>query len=260
MKTGTIHPSMPNPTSYVKTSDVLARQLSEAMIDHDAFEQKIKPCELRTCRATCCHDGVYLSQEEAQGVRQLLAGYPMEFESFGLDLPEDPIVSTRGGRSLKTATRPAEPGELAEDYPDHFPKTRCVFLDRQGRCGIQCLSMKLGHEPWFDKPLTCWIHPIVILPAGRDRSRPVLTLVNPVNDPQRAEGYPGFASCTHCGRPDDSGVPARQALAAELDMLGRVSGRDILGELNADSWHEGQEVSPDSGSCSDTSSDRVRRI
>ena len=62
----------------------------------------------------------------------------------------------------------------------------------------------------------------------------MVTLVTPENDPQRGEGYPGFASCTHCGRPDDDGKKARQVLAAELEMLGEVSGRDILGELNAD--------------------------
>lgn len=225
---------MKNLTDYPETAAYLAEQLRDAMLDHDAFEQKIRPCELERCRATCCYDGVYLSEEESLGVQQLLTDYPAEFDSYGLTLPSDPIISTRGGRALKTATRVAEEGELAEDFPDHFPKTRCVFLDRQGRCGIQCLSMELGRKPWFDKPLTCWIHPIVILPTGRARPRPIVTLVSPENDPQKADGYPGFASCTHCGRPDSSGVPAREVLASELNMLGLVSGRDILGELNAE--------------------------
>jgi Fe-S-cluster containining protein len=219
------------PTAYQKTAGLLREQLREAVIDHVAFEQKIQTCELSNCRATCCHDGVYLSEEEAVGVRDLIDENP----DLASKLPTEPIIETRGGKSQKTATREAEPGELAEDYPEHFPKTRCVFLDREGRCKIQMLSVEQGRHPWFNKPLTCWIHPLVILPANRERSRPVLTLVSPENDPQKSDRYPGFASCTHCGRPDEGGKKARQVLAAELEMLGLVSGRDILGELNAES-------------------------
>ncbi|BDS08638.1 hypothetical protein NT6N_36780 [Oceaniferula spumae] len=222
-------------TAYQKTAEVLREQVREALLDHDAFEQMVRPCELSLCRATCCHDGVYLSQEEAGGIKALLAENADAFATYGLTLPEEPIASAREGRSLKTATREADEGELAVDFPSHFPKTRCVFLDRQGRCGIQRLSMEQGREPWFDKPLTCWIHPIVIQSANRERSRPLVTLVSPDNDPQKADGYPGFASCTHCGRPDKSGRPAREVLAAELEMLGQVAGRDLLAELNADS-------------------------
>ena len=224
-------------TVYQKTAEVLREQVREALLDHDAFEQKVRACELERCRATCCHDGVYLSQEEAEGVKKLLAENAEQFASYGLTLPEDPIMETRGGKSLKTAIREAEPDELADDFPKHFPKTRCVFLDQQGRCGIQRLSMGQGREPWFDKPLTCWIHPIVILPVSEERSRPLVTLVSPENDPQKTQGYPGFASCTHCGRPDEGGKKARQVLAAELEMLGEIAGRDILGELNAETLY-----------------------
>lgn len=221
-------------TAYPKTAGLVAEQLREARLDHEAFEQKIKPCELAKCRATCCYDGVYLSEEESDGIKKLLLEHWGKFLEYGLSLPEEPIISSRGGRSLKTATRDAEAGELADDFPQHFSKTRCVFLDRHGRCGIQMLSVELGREPWFDKPLTCWIHPIVILPSGRGRSRPEVTLVTPETDPQKAAGYPGFGSCTHCGRPDNSGVAAREALAPELKMLSLISGRDLLAELNAE--------------------------
>lgn len=221
-------------TAYEKTVKMLAQQVREALVDHSAFETKVKACELARCRATCCHDGVYLSAEEAEGVRDLVKKHHEKLLSYGLTLPSEPIASVRGGRSMKTVTRQADEGELAEDYPAHFPKTRCVFLDREGRCGIQRLSMDLGHEAWFDKPLTCWIHPVVILPENRERSRPVITVVSPENDPQKADGYPGFASCTHCGRPDSSGEPASRVLAAELEMLSKVSGRNLLSELNAE--------------------------
>lgn len=221
------------PTMHVETARFLATQVREAELDHVAFDQKIKACELAKCRATCCHDGVYLSKEEAASIADIVESHGEQLTEYDLSLPDQPIITAKGGSSLKTATRQAEVGELADDYPAHFPKTRCVFLDRQGRCGIQRLSMEQGREAWFDKPLTCWIHPIVILPATRERSRPVVTLVSPNNDPQKTDGYPGFASCTHCGRPDEDGKKARQVLTAELEMLGRISGRDILRELNA---------------------------
>ncbi|MBT8044160.1 MAG: DUF3109 family protein [Verrucomicrobiae bacterium] len=221
-------------TAYQRTAEVLRDQLREALIDHESFDQKVKACELERCRATCCHDGVYLSDEEAEGVRAMVNEHAEQLAGYGLTLPDDPVVETRGGRSVKTATRNADQGELADDFPEHFPKTRCVFLDREGRCGIQRLSVEQGRHQWFDKPLTCWIHPILIMLANRHRARPLLTLVSPENDPQKREGYPGFSSCTHCGRPDADGKKARQVLAAELEMLGRLSGRDILGELNAE--------------------------
>lgn len=221
-------------TAYRKAAEALRAQVREAELDHGAFEKKVRPCELSRCRATCCHDGVYLSREEAEGIAGLLACHADVMAGYGLDLPDDPIVSVRGGKARKTATRPAADGELADDFPSHFPKTRCVFLDRSGRCGIQRLSVEQGRGEWYDKPLTCWIHPIVILAAGRGRMRPVITLATPEHDPQKAEGYPGFASCTHCGRPDEGGLPARRVLERELEMLGRLSGRDLLGELNAE--------------------------
>ena len=224
-------------TAYSETAKILAEQLHEALIDHEAFEKKVKACDLTVCRATCCHDGVYLSDEEAEGLQNFMDVHGDQLTEYGLSLPDEPVIKVRGGSSLKTAIREAEEGELANDYPKHFPKTRCVFLDREGRCGIQRLSMErgaAGTDAWFDKPLTCWIHPIVILPANAERSRPLVTLVSAQDDPQKAEGYPGFVSCTHCGRADDGGKKARQVLAAELEMLGQIAGRDILGELNAE--------------------------
>ena len=55
-------------TAYEKTAQIVAAQLREAVIDYEAFETELRPCELDRCRATCCHDGVYLSQEEAEGL------------------------------------------------------------------------------------------------------------------------------------------------------------------------------------------------
>lgn len=219
-------------THYQQTAELLASQVRDALVDHEAFEMKLRPCTLERCSATCCYDGVYLSEEEALVVSWLGDQFRGEFEAYGLNLPEKTVVPARGGRALKTAVRPAEAGELASDFPHHFENTRCVFLDSIGRCGLQRLSMERELGDWFLKPLTCWIHPIVILPESRERSRPLITLVNRQNDPQKAAGYPGFASCTHCGREEAGGTVAWQVLEKELRMLGVISGRDIFHELS----------------------------
>lgn len=220
-------------TRYTKTAAGLVEQLRDAMLDHQAFETLLKPCSLERCKATCCYDGVYLSEEEAEGVQRLVKENSGRFAEYGLNLPENVVVSARGGNARKTATRLAQQGELAEDFPAHFAKTRCVFLDRVGRCGIQRMNMEDSQHPWRDKPLTCWIHPIVILPANRERPRSLITLVTAENDPQKTQDYEGFASCTHCGRAETQGAPASVVLEAELKAIGDLAGRDFLAELNA---------------------------
>ena len=53
-------------TIFSETFKGLASALAEAAVDHDAFEKPLPVCELAKCRATCCHDGVILSAEEAR--------------------------------------------------------------------------------------------------------------------------------------------------------------------------------------------------
>lgn len=219
-------------TAFPETVKILARQIREARLDHAAFDTLIRPCEMSRCKATCCHDGVHLSEEEAGHIESVVRLNKDQLVSYGLELPDTVIIPVKKG--VKTAVRVAQVDELALDYPTHFPKTRCVFLDSHGYCGLQKLSMEAGSDAWLHKPLTCWMHPLVLIPAGKWEQRPVLTLVNTVNDPQKTRDYPGYASCTHCGRADDTGILAWQALKAELIRLGELCGRDIFGELSAE--------------------------
>ncbi|GAA5495061.1 hypothetical protein Rhal01_01231 [Rubritalea halochordaticola] len=216
---------------YKDTARIVGDQVRRADVDHEAFSMLIKPCELSRCKATCCYDGVYLGLEEARIIYQLVDAARPRFEGYGLDLPQDVLMSARDGRAIKTMVREAKPGELAKDFPKHFEKTRCVFLDDLGRCGLQRMSMEDELGDWYLKPLTCWIHPIVILPPMNEREVPLVTLVNRDNDPQKKEGYPGYGSCTHCGREDKKGMPAYQVLEAEIKALGKLAGRDIHGEI-----------------------------
>lgn len=219
-------------TAHSQTAALVRDLVCEASLDHAAFESTIKPCKLSTCRATCCHDGVSLSDEEKNNIDSLLKSSPEEFTDILSGRQNGELFEIMPSGGWKTSTRPALPSETAVDYPGHFPRTRCVFLDSQHRCTIQRFSMKNDHPQWFHKPLTCWIHPILIK-SGLHDSRPTITLLSPADDPQQRPDYPGFASCTHCGRPDNDGIRAHRALAPELKMLGEIAGRDLLSELQA---------------------------
>lgn len=214
-------------TSFPETVKILAAQITEARVDHKAFETLLRPCEMSRCKATCCYDGVHVSGEEAEYIQKIVRGGLQNL----LDADEV-IVKTDKGQ--KTATRSAEEGELADDFPSHFSKTRCVFLDKEGYCGLQKKAIEEGSDPWLHKPLTCWMQPLVIIPAGKWEERPVLTIVNAQNDPQKSGDYAGYASCTHCGREDAAGKPAWQVLEAEVKRLGELCGRDIYAELSAE--------------------------
>ncbi len=210
-------------SAYDETLAVLRLQLVDAMLDHEAFERPMQACQLSRCRATCCHDGAVLSAEEAAVIALLPGRHPALFASSAAgDVP--PIEHSPP--VIQTATRPARREELADDFPGHFPRTRCVFLQPDHRCTLQVLSASLGHHPWFYKPVSCWMHPVLLLAPGR-AGRARLTLRGPDDDETR------FATCTPCGSVQAGGPPAREVLAPELEALSQIAGRDFLGELNA---------------------------
>lgn len=226
--------------AFPDTVAILAQQIREARVDHAAFETLLRPCEISRCKATCCHDGVHLSDEEAGYVEELVRSKRDDLKLLGFDIPDRVIIDSPERKGRKTAVREAREGELADDFPAHFPKTRCVMLDERGYCSLQSLAMNEGVHPWSYKPLTCWMHPLVLIPTGKWEDRPVLTLVNAENDPQRRDGYAGYGSCTHCGREEEGGSPAWQVLEKELKMLGEICGRDVYAELSASEvdWYD----------------------
>lgn len=196
-------------THYHRTARELSRLLDEAAVDHIAFERPMKLCRLTRCRATCCHDGVILSDEEAEFLGAASGG----------------VVKDRSGK-WRTRTREAAADELGDDFPGHFPRTRCVFLDDEHRCQWQLRSVEEGRPAWFYKPFSCWMHPLVL---ERRKGRVVLTILSSTEDQAR------FASVTPCGREEVRGVAAWECLRSELEMLQAISGRDFYGELNAPS-------------------------
>lgn len=220
-------------TAYGGTAAELRERLQEAAVDHDSFERQISLCDLASCRATCCHDGVFLSEEEAEMMREMMAEHGDRFSGYGVEVSSSAVVSDEHGVH-RTATRPSEGEERASDFPAHFLKTRCVFLDDQHRCTWQRLAGDLGKPAWFFKPIGCWLHPLTLRPVNRVGGRPVLRLPGVEDDPLAGEGYPGFASCTPCGRVCDAGRPASEVLRPELEALSEIGGRDFVGEVEAE--------------------------
>ena len=203
----------------------LARQLREARLDHSAFDTPLRACDLAHCKAACCHDGVVLQPEEVDRIAEILG------DLLQLGFSGDTWLREHQG-CLKTATRSAASHELAKDFPVHFKRTRCVFLDPEHRCLLQRLSIAQGRHEWIHKPLGCWMHPVALLPGSVGGERPVLTLRTHENS---SGPMTDFAACTHCGREDPSGEPAWRVLTKELAMLSEISGRDFVAELSAPS-------------------------
>jgi len=231
-------------TAYSETAASLRDLVRQLEIDFAALNRKLSRCDVTVCHGVCCHDGVYLGDDEAALIPELVAAYSEEFENFGLELPEAVVVpgGWRGQFSgPKTATRPEPMKALVADYPAHFPETMCVFLGHDGRCGLQQLAGRLGHHPWHFKPATCWLHPLAIV-TRRDAG-PLLTVHDRSTDPQTFPDYDGFASQTHCGRIDDCSDPAFEILADELTMLGRLGGRDLLGEIRSNLLESADQLS-----------------
>ncbi|BCU76739.1 hypothetical protein [Luteolibacter sp. LG18] len=214
--------------AFTSLQQELARQVREARVDHEAFAMPLKICELAECRATCCHDGVFLEPEEREIIGEVIGSHADQLARYGWEAPE--IFQRLPDGRWKSVTLPDDAPAAA--FPAHFPKTRCVFLDAEHRCVLQRLAMDEGRHPWFWKPVSCWMHPVILKP-GRRGERPVLTLATPDHDPAAHPGYPGFSAFTPCGMSCGGGPPARQTLRAELELLGELADREVTGELDA---------------------------
>lgn len=220
---------------YQDTQTYLKRILPEVVLDHAAFELPLKLCDLTKCRATCCHDGVRLSQRDANLISDLVEKNAAIFQSYGLQTDDKLVEKTNSG--YKTKSRKAGEDELAVDFPQHFPQTRCVFLDDNHQCMLQKLAMGEQKHPWYYKPHTCWMHPLLV---ENENDVKKITVVQKEDDPQKRDGYLGYGAYTHCGREETNGQAAKTVLQAELKALGEIANRDFLLELNAEQvdWYE----------------------
>ena len=202
-------------------------------LDVGSFMRPLSRCDLSKCGGMCCHDGVYLRAVEKEFLQRVIEERSTELTDLGLDSSAEMIAegTFRGKVGPKTAASPTRRWASIEQYPDHFPRTACVFLQQDHSCALQIMAKEEGLHPWAWKPLTCWLHPMALVPVGNRRC---LTLPSKDDDPQAADDYPGFASFTLCGQCSVSdSKPAYEVLREELDYLKSITGRDFYGELRS---------------------------
>src|SRR5581483_10295109 len=142
-------------TAFPRTEASLRDQLAGAPVHVESLRRPLVSCDLALCKGMCCHDGVYLGDDEAEVLADLAERETDFFRDLGLRLPDSVIV--KGSffglvEGPKTATVPhAWRGRVA-DYPAHFSDTACCFLLEDGRCSLQVLSEARGKHRWFYKP------------------------------------------------------------------------------------------------------------
>jgi hypothetical protein len=214
-------------TAFKNSQQSLRNKLATAKINRKEFQRRLKGCSLSTCLGTCCYDGASVDDETAKIVQQLADDRRSDFTAMGLNLPETVIESSEwnGVVGKKTKSRPFQRPSI-NDYPAHFNKTACVFLLKDGRCGLQILSEADGKHRWYYKPFTCWLHPIKL-------SKDAIRLYDETSDPNILPKYPGFVIRAFCGRTEECGRPAAEVLAEELDFLGKLLDRDLLSEVQS---------------------------
>ena len=152
--------------AFPESRETLADTVSGMSLDIAALSRPLRRCNLTACGGTCCHDGVYLSSEEARVVRDVVGEKRVGLEALGAELPKQVVVYGKwrdAASGPKTATKPASMRAKVVDYPEHFPETSCVFLLDDARCALQVMATKEDKHPWSYKPLTCWLPLVVVV-------------------------------------------------------------------------------------------------
>lgn len=220
-------PGAPAPITAFPCSEEGVRQThGEMPVDAQSFTRKISQC--KNCRGMCCYHGAHLNDEQAEVVRELAKSEREFFASMQIELPEEVVVDGywRGEPSgLKTAVKQWDNREQVPGYPEHWDNTACVFLNPDGYCGLQALSVERGKHPWFYKPFPCWLHPLAV-----PEEQPICVWGED-NDPSVYEDYAGFNTVTWCGRTDECGSPAYMTLHYEIEFLGHMLGRNLHAEI-----------------------------
>jgi hypothetical protein len=215
-------------TAFAKSAEALRRRYGNVSLNASEFNRKLTRCSL-SCKGMCCYGGVSVDNDTADVLQNLARERKSDFQEMGLDLP-DPVVAPTEWHSIMgniTGLKPRDFRTRVKDYPAHFDETACVFLMEDARCGLQVLAQNEGKHPWYYKPFSCWLLPIKLWDGA-------IRLFDRMTDPFIYPDYPGFISRTFCGRTDEKGVPASELLTPELEYLGEILNRDLIGELAAD--------------------------
>jgi hypothetical protein len=226
-------------TAFGESEAALQDRLKEARVSPQEFQRKLGRCRLDDCKGMCCYGGVAVDDGTAVVLQQLSVDRASDFRDLGLALPEVVVAATewRGVVGNITALKPRPFRSMLADYPSHFDETACVFLMDDARCALQVLAERDGKHPWYYKPFGCWLLPIKL-------SDSEIRLYDDATDPFRFPDYDGFVSRIFCGKTCDRGLPAAEMLKPELELLGRLLGRDLVSEANARTIEPPKHQSP----------------
>jgi hypothetical protein len=217
-------------TAYPRAEAWLRDYLAHAPVAVDTLRRPLTRCELTACQGMCCHDGIFLDNDEPAVLTELVQREGDFFRSLGLTLPEPVVVHGEFKDMVsgpRTALVPRSWRGRIEGFPAHFEDTACCFLLDDGRCSLQVLSAARGKHRWYYKPIGCWMHPLTM----DCTPEPAIGLHTLQSDPYRLPGYEGFVSRTFCANACQGGSPAYETLREELTMLGAIIGRDLVGEI-----------------------------
>ena len=187
-------------------------------VDRRSFSALYSTCDLNRCQGMCCYDGVYLEAPEVTELERLIAEEKGRFSAWGMTVDLEALVreSARSGRSqVRTKLVPFRYADRAR-MPSHFESTACVFRCSDGRCSLQRIAMERGLDPWYFKPMGCWMHPLVL-----ELGKPVRLSVGGTEDSR-------FASCTQCGMRRNSGKTGYDIFRRELEVLSDWLAQDLL--------------------------------
>ena len=174
---------------------------------------KLRKCDMTKCQGFCCYDGVYLSKEEEDRLKQVIKNHP---EEFILPISEYFVDGNWHNKvqGRKTATKKFK---YSGNFPKHFNQTKCIFSDDMGLCAFQKLAIKEGKHPWSYKPRACCLFPLVekkgvIIPPPEHGE---------IDDYYIDDKYPGFINCLYCGQDCADGKDWKEVLSEEIDLFNK---------------------------------------
>jgi SEC-C motif len=196
-----------------------------------SYERPLRVCEMADCRAACCREGTQLLGESADRLATLVRTYADWFAAHGLDLDPDALFvekaitqTAEGDAVVFTATRPYDHSGARPPLPPSERGAACTMLLDDGRCSLQVFSEETTGDPWYFKPVVCWLFPALVVRHVDGRT--ILTMKDS-GSPREAPEYPGVYS-PPCARAHQLGTPAVDAISRELDRLGDLAERPTL--------------------------------
>lgn len=130
--------------------NITLREVQGIKIDPEIFTFKYS-C---ICRGDCCRHGVALDLTH----RQTILAKQTEVIAYMDD------TQSSDPRQWFDAQLTQD-----DDFPSHYAartqivNNKCAFLNKQGLCSLQLMSVATGEHKWHWKPFYCWLYPLSLI-------------------------------------------------------------------------------------------------